>query len=49
MEEGNEPPKSRIKVVTAAEGGEGHIMVNNLLLKNQIEMDWLDDVLVWKS
>ena len=37
-------PKSQARVVTAAEGGEGHSLVNNLLLKNQIEMDWLDDV-----
>lgn len=42
-------PKSQARVVTAAEGGEGHSLVNNLLLKNQIEMDWLDDVLGWKS
>jgi pimeloyl-ACP methyl ester carboxylesterase len=42
-------PKSQIRVVTAAEGGEGHSLVNNLLLKNQIEMDWLDDILGWKS
>jgi hypothetical protein len=42
-------PKSQIRIATTAEGGEGHSMVNNLLLKNQIEMDWLDDVLGWKS
>ena len=42
-------PKSQARIVTAAEGGEGHSMVNNLLLKNQIEFDWLDDVLGWKS
>lgn len=41
--------KSQMRVVTTAEGGEGHSLVNNLLLKNQIEMDWLDDVLGWKS
>lgn len=38
-------PKSQIRIGTTAEGGEGHSMVNNLLLKNQIEMDWLDEVL----
>lgn len=42
-------PKSQIRIVTTAEGGEGHSLVNNLLLKNQIEDDWLDDVLGWKS
>ena len=42
-------PKSQIRIGTTAEGGEGHSMVNNLLLKNQIEMDWLDDVFGWKS
>jgi hypothetical protein len=42
-------PKSQIRIGTTAEGGEGHSMVNNLLLKNQIELDWLDDVLGWKS
>jgi len=42
-------PKSQARVVIAAEGGEGHSMVNNLLLKNQMEFDWLDDVLGWKS
>jgi len=42
-------PKSRVRIGTTAEGGEGHSMVNNLLLKNQIEFDWLDDVLNWKS
>jgi hypothetical protein len=42
-------PKSQVKIGTASEGGEGHSMINNLLLKNQIEMDWLDDVLGWKS
>jgi len=42
-------PKSQIRIGTTAEGGEGHSMVNNLLLKNQIEFDWLDDVLDWKS
>ena len=42
-------PKSQARIVTAAEGGEGHSMVNNLLLKNQMEFDWLDDVLGWKS
>ena len=42
-------PKSQIRLATAAEGGEGHSMVNNLLLKNQIEFDWLDDVVGWKS
>jgi hypothetical protein len=42
-------PKSQIRIVTTAEGGEGHSLVNNLLLKNQIEFDWLDDVLGWKS
>ena len=42
-------PKSQVRIGTAAEGGEGHSMVNNLLLKNQIEFDWLDDVLAWAS
>jgi pimeloyl-ACP methyl ester carboxylesterase len=42
-------PKSQARIVTAAEGGEGHSMINNLLLKNQIEFDWLDDVFGWKS
>jgi hypothetical protein len=42
-------PNSQIRIVTTAEGGEGHSMVNNLLLKNQIEFDWLDDILGWKS
>ena len=42
-------PMSQIRIVTASEGGEGHSLVNNLLLKNQIEFDWLDDVLGWKS
>jgi len=42
-------PKSEVRIGTASEGGEGHSMVNNLLLKNQIEFDWLDDVLNWKS
>ncbi len=42
-------PKSQIRIGTTAEGGEGHSMVNNLLLKNHIEFDWLDVVLGWKS
>jgi hypothetical protein len=42
-------PKSQVRIGTTAEGVEGHSMVNNLLAKNQIEMDWLDDVLGWKS
>jgi pimeloyl-ACP methyl ester carboxylesterase len=42
-------PKSQVKIGKTAEGGEGHSMINNLLLKNQIEFDWLDDVLDWKS
>ena len=42
-------PKSQARLVTATEGGESHCIMNNLLLKNQIEMDWLDDVLDWKS
>jgi pimeloyl-ACP methyl ester carboxylesterase len=42
-------PKSEARIVTSAEGGGGHSLVNNLLLKNQIEFDWLDDVLDWKS
>jgi hypothetical protein len=42
-------PKSQVKIGKTSEGGEGHSMINNLLLKNQIEMDWLDDVLGWKS
>jgi hypothetical protein len=42
-------PKSQVKIGKTFEGGEGHSMINNLLLKNQIEFDWLDDVLGWKS
>lgn len=42
-------PKSQIRIGTTSEGGEGHSLVNNLLLKNQIEMDWLDETLDWKS
>jgi hypothetical protein len=42
-------PKSQVKIGKTSEGGEGHSMINNLLLKNQIEFDWLDDVLGWKS
>jgi len=42
-------PKSQVKIGKTSEGGEGHSMVNNLLLKNQIEFDWLDDILGWKS
>ena len=42
-------PNSQIRIGTTSEGGEGHSMVNNLLLKNQIEMDWLDEVLDWQS
>ena len=42
-------PKSQIRIGTTAEGGEGHSLTNNFLLKNQIEFDWLDDVLGWKS
>lgn len=42
-------PKSQIRIGAEAEGGEGHSLVNNLPLKNQIEMDWLDEVLDWKS
>jgi dienelactone hydrolase len=42
-------PKSQVRIGTVSEGGEGHSLVNNLLLKNQIEMDWLDDVLDWRS
>lgn len=42
-------PKSQIRIGTTSEGCEGHSLVNNLLLKNQIEMDWLDDVLGWQS
>ena len=42
-------PKSQVKIGKASEGGEGHSMTNNLLLKNQIEFDWLDAVLGWKS
>jgi pimeloyl-ACP methyl ester carboxylesterase len=42
-------PKSQVKIGKTVEGGEGHSMVNNLLLKNQIEFDWLDDVLGWKD
>ena len=41
-------PKSQIRIATTAEGGEGHSLINNLLLKNQIEFDWLDDVFGWK-
>ncbi|MGO9885202.1 MAG: alpha/beta hydrolase family protein [Solirubrobacteraceae bacterium] len=42
-------PMSKAMIVTASEGGEGHCMVNNLLLANQIELDWLDEVIGWKS
>ncbi|MEO8757873.1 MAG: acetylxylan esterase [Devosia sp.] len=42
-------PKSQVRIGKTAEGGEGHSMINNLILKNQIEFDWLDDVLDWKS
>jgi len=42
-------PKSTVVIGRASEGGEGHSMVNNLLLKNQIEMDWLDEVFGWQS
>jgi len=42
-------PKSEVKIGKTSEGAEGHSMINNLLLKNQIEFDWLDDVLGWKS
>jgi hypothetical protein len=42
-------PMNQVMIGTSSEGGEGHSMVNNLLLKNQIEFDWLDDVLGWNS
>jgi len=42
-------PKSQIRIGTVAEGGEGHSLVNDLLLKNQIEMDLLDEAIGWKS
>jgi pimeloyl-ACP methyl ester carboxylesterase len=38
-------PKNRFNLTTASEGGEAHCTSNNLLLKNQLEMDWLDEVL----
>lgn len=42
-------PASRIRVGTTAEGAEGHSLVNNELLKDQIQFDWLDDVLDRRS
>jgi hypothetical protein len=36
-------PKTE-RVVTALDGGEAHCQINNPSLKNQIELDWLDDV-----
>ena len=41
--------RSQIRIGTTSEGCEAHSLVNNLLLKNQIEMDWLDEVLGWQS
>jgi len=38
-------PKNRFNLTTAQDGGEQHCTENNLLLKNQLEMDWLDQVL----
>ncbi|MEK4042105.1 alpha/beta fold hydrolase [Paenibacillus sp. FSL H8-0048] len=38
-------PKNRFNLTMAYEGGEQHCTENNLLLKNQLEMDWLDEVL----
>ena len=50
MESCEEPhPKSQIGMVTTAEGGEAHCVVNNIPLANQIEFDWRDDVLGRKS
>ena len=37
-------PKNRFNLTTATEGGEAHCTANNLILKNQLEMDWLDEV-----
>ncbi|HBF36381.1 MAG TPA: hypothetical protein DDW50_03585 [Firmicutes bacterium] len=37
-------PKNRFNLTTALEGGEAHCTENNLMLKNQLEMDWLDEV-----
>jgi len=37
-------PKNRFNVTTAEEGGEQHCTANNLLLKGQLEMDWLDEI-----
>ena len=39
--------KNKFRIATAAEGGELHCMANNLPLKNQIEGDWLTEVLDW--
>jgi hypothetical protein len=38
-------PMSQIRIGKTSEGAEGHCLVNNLPLKSQIEMDWLDEVL----
>lgn len=37
-------PLNRFNLTTAAEGGEQHCTENNLFLKNQLEMDWLDEL-----
>jgi len=38
-------PKNKFNITTAAEGGEAHCTANNYLLKNQLEFDWLDEIL----
>jgi pimeloyl-ACP methyl ester carboxylesterase len=37
-------PRNKFNLTTAAEGGEEHCTENNLILKNQLEMDWLDEI-----
>jgi pimeloyl-ACP methyl ester carboxylesterase len=37
-------PKNRLNITRAEEGGEMHCTQNNLRLKHQMEMDWLDEV-----
>jgi pimeloyl-ACP methyl ester carboxylesterase len=40
-------PKNKFNITTAEEGGEQHCTANNLALKNQVEMDWLDEIFEW--
>ncbi len=37
-------PKNKFNITTAEEGGEQHCTANNLSLKHQLEMDWLDEL-----